>query len=103
MLGYFLMPVFWLTGTLSLDFFLAYLALAFNFGVFISVGSLILEAMELKRFPTPKDLALLMVAAVLENFGYRQLNNIWRIMGWGQFLRGEKGWGRMTRICFKKS
>ena len=102
-LGYFLMPVFWLTGTLSLDFFLAYLALAFNFGVFISVGSLILEEMELKRFPTPKDLALLMVAAVLENFGYRQLNNIWRIMGWWQFLRGEKGWGRMTRIGFQKS
>jgi len=35
--------------------------------------------------------------AVIENFGYRQLNNFWRVKGWWQFLRGDQGWGEMTR------
>ncbi|TIP32099.1 MAG: glycosyltransferase family 2 protein, partial [Mesorhizobium sp.] len=40
---------------------------------------------------------VLTVAAVIENFGYRQLNNFWRVKGWWQFLRGNQGWGEMTR------
>ncbi len=99
-LGYFLMPLFWLTGLLSWELFAAYLAVTFAFGVFISVGSLILEEMELKRFPRSSDLVLLTAAAVLENFGYRQINNLWRVGGWWQFLRKAEGWGEMTRKGF---
>ena len=39
-------------------------------------------------------------AAVAENFGYRQINNAWRLRGWWQFLRKEQGWGQMTRAGF---
>ena len=102
-LGYLLMPLLWATGVLSWEFFLAYLALSFVFGVFISVGSLVLEEIELRRFPEPRHLALLMMAAVLENFGYRQINNFWRIAGWWQFLRRQESWGRMERAGFAKA
>lgn len=101
--GYVLMPIFWLMGVLSWEFFAAYLAISFVFGIFISVSSLILEEMELKRFPSAADLCVLTAVAVLENFGYRQLNNVWRMLGWWQFLRGEKGWGKMTRVGFKET
>ena len=47
-----------------------------------------------------RDLALLAFIAIIENFGYRQLNNVWRVIGWWEFLRKKKGWGTMTRKGF---
>jgi cellulose synthase/poly-beta-1,6-N-acetylglucosamine synthase-like glycosyltransferase len=99
-LGYVLMPLFWLAGVFSLDFFLAYVALFFAFGVFISASSLILEELELKRLTNASELALLLGVAVVENFGYRQLTNVWRVIGWWEFLRGRTAWGEMTRKGF---
>ena len=101
-LGYLLIPVSWYFDLLSLEFFAAYLALAFAWGVTTSVGALVLEEMELKRFPKARHLALLGLVAVLENFGYRQINNLWRVAGYWQFLRGSKEWGRMTRAGFRQ-
>lgn len=102
LLGYLLIPAFWLLGGLGTDYLLAFLALAFVYGVFLSVGALILEEMELRRFPRARDLLLLLVVAVVENFGYRQTNNIWRMVGTWQYLRGTQGWGRMERTGFKR-
>ncbi len=97
-LGYILIPLLWFTGQLSTDYLFAFLALTFVYGVFVSVGSLILEEIELQRFPRAGDLAILTAAAVIENFGYRQLNNVWRLRGYWQFLRGKTDWGAMTRV-----
>ena len=99
-LGYLLIPGFWLAGLLSLEHLLAFLAVSFAFGIAISVGSLCLEEAELRRFPRARDLLILTLAAVLENFGYRQLNNLWRLQGTWQFLRGSHSWGTMTRKGF---
>ena len=99
--GYLLIPLFFLTGLLSLEFFLAYLGMVFAYGVFLSVGALLLEEIELRRYPRPGDLARLTLSAVLENFGYRQLNNVWRILGWWDYLRRKRGWGAMRRKGFE--
>ena len=101
LLGYILIPLLTFTGLLSIDYLLAFLAVSFTFGIAVSVGSLALEEVELKRFPHARDLVLLMFMAILENFGYRQLSNIWRIVGTVEFLRRKKGWGVMTRKGFK--
>ncbi|HWK68374.1 MAG TPA: glycosyltransferase [Rhizobiaceae bacterium] len=100
--GYILMPLFWLMGVLSTEYLLAYTALVFVYGVFVSVASLILEELELKRFPRPRDLAVLTLAAIAENFGYRQINNFWRVKGYWQYLRADNNWGEMTRTGFSK-
>lgn len=104
-LGYILMPMFWLLGILSWPYFLAFTALVFTYGVTVSVCSLILEEAELQRFPRARDLAILTFAAIVENFGYRQINNFWRIKGYWQYLRQDNSWGEMTRtgIAKKKS
>jgi cellulose synthase/poly-beta-1,6-N-acetylglucosamine synthase-like glycosyltransferase len=102
-LGYILMPLFWLLGVLSAEHLLAYTALVFVYGVFISVASLILEEAELKRFPRARDLAILTAVAVLENFGYRQINNFWRIKGYWQYLKQDNSWGEMTRTGFSSN
>ncbi|HEY9217867.1 MAG TPA: glycosyltransferase [Phenylobacterium sp.] len=100
-LGYLLIPAFWALGLLSTDYLLALLALSFVFGVTVSVGALALEESELHRFPDARSLVILTAAAVLENFGYRQLNNLWRLRGTWQFLTGAQGWGTMTRRGFQ--
>jgi cellulose synthase/poly-beta-1,6-N-acetylglucosamine synthase-like glycosyltransferase len=103
MLGYLLVPMFWFLGILSVDYLLAFLALTFAFGIAISTGSLVLEELELRRFPRTRELSLLLAAAILENFGYRQLNNVWRIVGLWQYLRGHTDWGHMARLGFRKA
>jgi cellulose synthase/poly-beta-1,6-N-acetylglucosamine synthase-like glycosyltransferase len=102
-LGYLLIPIFWLLGMLSLEFLLAFTALVFVIGIFISACSLILEEMELKRVPRARDLLILAGVAVIENFGYRQLNNWWRVVGYWEFLRKKRGWGEMKRKGFTAS
>jgi len=101
LLGYILIPLWWSFGALSLDYLLAFLAVTFAFGVALSVGALALEESELHRFPRTRDLMVLTGAAILENLGYRQLNQLWRLQGTLQWLRGAQTWGEMTRKGFK--
>jgi len=98
--GYVLVPLLWGLGLLSVDYLLAFLAVTFTLGIFVSASTLILEEVELRRFPRARDLAILTAIAVAENFGYRQLANFWRLRGWWQFLNKQQGWGTMTRKGF---
>ena len=99
--GYVLVPVLWLAGMLAFDFLLAFLAITFTFGIFVSVTTLILEEFELRRFPRASDLLVLTLVAIVENFGYRQLCNFWRMRGVWQFFRKHEGWGQMPRKGFQ--
>lgn len=102
-IGYLLVPILWLSGMLNFDYMLAFLALTFVSGIFISAGSLALEEISLHRIPKAKDLLRLIGGILIENFGYRQLNNIWRAHGWWEYLRKKKSWGEMTRTGFQSS
>jgi hypothetical protein len=87
---------------LNTPFFLAYMGLLFAFGVFVSVGSLFLEELTTSERTKPRDLLILALVALIENFGYRQLNTLWRLESWYQFLRKKRGWGTMVRAGFTK-
>ena len=103
LLGYILLPAFWYLGIIQWEIMAAFLALTFVFGIFVSVGSLVLEEMELKRFPKAGHLLVLLGIAIIENFGYRQINSFWRIAGFWQYVSGAKSsWGEMTRKGFKR-
>lgn len=99
-LGYVLVPLLWALNLLALPWLLAFLAATFTFGIAISALTLILEEVQLRRFPRARELAMLAFIAVIENLGYRQVSNFWRLKGWWQFLRREQGWGAMTRKGF---
>jgi cellulose synthase/poly-beta-1,6-N-acetylglucosamine synthase-like glycosyltransferase len=101
-LGYVLIPLWAWLHVLSTDYLLAFIAVTFAFGVALSVGALALEESELHRFARARDLLILTGAAILENFGYRQLNQIWRLRGTIDWLKGAQSWGEMTRKGFKK-
>lgn len=100
LVGYTLMPLMWALGILDVEYLIAFFALSIFFGIAISMGALALEEAELRRVSHVSDLLRLAGAAVLENFGYRQLNSWWRLVGFWQWMRGVKSWGEMTRKGF---
>jgi cellulose synthase/poly-beta-1,6-N-acetylglucosamine synthase-like glycosyltransferase len=102
LIGFVAIPVLWYYDVLNNEFLLAFFAVTFVFGMFLSVCSLVLCEMELKNYEKPQHLIILFLAAIVENFGYRQINNIWRLNGWYRFLLKKKGWGSMKRMGFKK-
>ena len=86
----------WLSGTLQPSVFLLFLAVAVLYGLFLTLGSIALEDASLGRHPGWDDLRRLLVAALGENLGYRQLSHLWKLEGFWQLLRkGE--WGTMER------
>ena len=104
MLGYFLLILFVLLGWLDVRYFAAFTAVIFSYGVLISILSLLLEQDEIERFSRPKDLWLVLVTAISENFGFRQICSFWRIRGLVQHFRGmSPTWGKMERRGFKVS
>jgi cellulose synthase/poly-beta-1,6-N-acetylglucosamine synthase-like glycosyltransferase len=99
-LGYFALPLFWYFGVLSIDHLIAFTALVFGLGTFTSIASLLLAEYQLRPYPRLGDLMKLGSAAILENFGYRQLHNFWRLWGWWQYLTAQHSWGEMPRQGF---
>lgn len=97
-IGYvFMIAGFWY-GVVSLRVFLAFMLIAVIFGVLLSISSLLMEEMLFHVYPRIRQLASLLLIAVAENFGYRQLTLLWRLGGLIQWLFGTKThWSRMSR------
>jgi hypothetical protein len=101
--GYVLLPLCWAVGLLANDYFLAYVARGVQ-----------LRHPDERAQPDPRAESCsprspgratwptLAAIAVVENFGYRQLCNLWRVWGWYQYLRKQEGWGPMQRQEFKQ-
>jgi cellulose synthase/poly-beta-1,6-N-acetylglucosamine synthase-like glycosyltransferase len=72
------------------------------FGTMISISAVLLEEFTTRRYAHPLDLASLIVAAFVENFGYRQMNALWRFEGIFDVVRTKKKrvWGKMKRRGF---
>jgi len=56
--------------------------------------------MTFNTYPKIRQLLWLMFALVAENFGYRQLNSVWRMIGLYKWLFKYKSiWGEMLRTA----
>lgn len=96
--GYAFMISAWLLGMVSGEAFWTFILVAFGFGLVLSVSSLLLEEISFHIYPKPGQIAVLLVVVILENFGYRQLNSLWRLWGLLLWMTGSKArWGEMTR------
>ncbi|QYF92479.1 glycosyltransferase family 2 protein [Massilia sp. PAMC28688] len=85
-------------GLVSWDAFALFLFVAIGLGILLSVSGLLLEEMSFHIYPSGRHLLRLGVAVVLENFGYRQLNSWWRLVGLYKWAaQTESTWGTMTR------
>jgi cellulose synthase/poly-beta-1,6-N-acetylglucosamine synthase-like glycosyltransferase len=95
--GYLLVPLLWALGSLSLAFALTFLVIAILYATLVSVLAVLLEDITFRRYPRIRDLGLLILAAIVENLGYRQLTVWWRVRSFWEFWRGDLSWGAMER------
>ena len=98
--GYVSMIVLALCGLVQLDVFLIFLAAAVGMGILLSVNAMLLEELSFGLYSRPAQQLRLFVVAILENFGYRQLNSIWRFSAtirWMFSRRKRHSWGRISR------
>jgi len=65
--------------------------------------SVVLEEISFRRYPGISDIAKLVAASLLENFGYRQLTLLWRLKGTWDYLNGKTAWGKMERKGFARN
>jgi len=71
------------------------------FGILLSTSAVMLDEMTPCRFPNWRHTFTLFAAAVLENFGFRQVLTLWRAQGLWDGIRGKKtSWGVMVRRGF---
>jgi len=96
--GYVLVVVGFMMGFVSVEVSLLFLLVAISLGILLSVSAVLLEEISFHVYPKPRHVLLLFLAAIAENFGYRQLNSLWRLIGLVKWLRGGKAqWGEMSR------
>ena len=75
-----------------------FLLLALSLGMLLSICAIMLEEFSFPMYRKPRELALLYAAALLENFGYRQLTVWWRLKGFFRWVTGRRHtWETITR------
>ncbi|MFA5833808.1 MAG: glycosyltransferase [Bacteroidota bacterium] len=89
-------------GMVNLEIFTLFFVVSVIYGVMFSISSVILEEISFHRYPRTRDLLKLLLLAVIENFGYRQITVWWRMKAFWDYARGVQSWGAMTRVGFKK-
>ena len=99
--GYFVTVIGFLLGLISLKVALLFFIVSVVFGILLSVSALLLEELTMRRYPSVRDLLKLLLAAVVENLGFRQLMTLWRAQGLIDGLRKKQGWGAMERKGFQ--
>jgi cellulose synthase/poly-beta-1,6-N-acetylglucosamine synthase-like glycosyltransferase len=88
-------------GYLNWKYFGTMIAVSVLFGVAVTLVAVLLNDVAMRRYMGRKDLVLLVAVAILESFGYRQLNSLWGCLGTVQALTGKGGWGPMKRRAFR--
>ena len=95
--GYLFIVASALTGRLNVTFAVLFIVLAVLFGMLLSQVAVGIETLLLARYPRVRDRAILVLAAFLESFGYRQILTFERAKAMFQVQRKRGKWGEMTR------
>lgn len=115
LLGYLAIPALYAAGYLSLQYLILFLMLSVAYGALVSVSAVVTgawsermgpirpQARSLLQYRDRRDILILLVYAVLENLGYRQINLWWRIRGLWDYYFGKRGWEKFERKGFRKT
>lgn len=97
-LGYLFFFITMYLGVISQAAFIAFLLAAVGLGILLSVSAILLEEMTFQVYKKKRYILMLLLGAVIENIGYRQLNSIWRLIGFIKFsFKTRREWGKMHR------
>jgi cellulose synthase/poly-beta-1,6-N-acetylglucosamine synthase-like glycosyltransferase len=95
--GYFTIILAIVLGALSQRFFIQFLLFGYAFATLISVGSVLLEEMNYRRYASWREATWLLVYCLFEHIPYRQMTIAWRLRGIWEYLRGDLSWHQVTR------
>lgn len=88
-------------GVVDVGSLALFLLVTYGYAIVVTLAAMAVEELSFHRYPRWRDLGATLLAAVVENFGYRQLIAWWRLEGLVAGLRGGKPeWGTMTRQGF---
>jgi cellulose synthase/poly-beta-1,6-N-acetylglucosamine synthase-like glycosyltransferase len=88
-------------GMLNTTAAVLYALAALGYGVLLSIVAIVVDDMTYKTYRRWADLGALVLAAFVENLGFRQLHAFWRLRGLWSGLRGSNAaWGEMPRVGF---
>jgi cellulose synthase/poly-beta-1,6-N-acetylglucosamine synthase-like glycosyltransferase len=91
----------------------AFLLASLGYGVLVNVSAVLVGAWRFRYgladrlsthllpFSRRREVLILLIYAVLENFGYRQLTLYWRLRGRWDAWRGKNGWEKFARVGFR--
>ena len=99
--SFIVMPVAFAFGLVDPAIMAAFAVVAILLGVLLSVAALALEEFSFRRHGRGRDAIRMLVYAVLENFGFRQLVDFWRLQALWDLARRKNGWGDMKRKGFE--
>lgn len=98
LIGYLVMFGGFAVGAVSYTAMAVFLLVSIGMGILLSVNGLLLETLSFRVYTRRRDMLRLFLMAVLENFGYRQFNTLWRVRGMWQWMsRSQHKWGAMRR------
>ena len=83
-------------GAIGLPLFLLLFTATVLLGLLVSVSSMLIAEHRRDYFPLP-DKLLLVLYALLENFGFRQLLSLLRVRGFLRMIARIGGWGQLER------
>lgn len=98
--GYVVFPIFYFNNLIEWKVFILFYVFSTFLGVLISLSAVFLEVMTFNRYKKIKDIMKLFIFAIFENFGYRQLTLIFRLIGIKQYMKKDTAWGEMRRRKF---
>jgi cellulose synthase/poly-beta-1,6-N-acetylglucosamine synthase-like glycosyltransferase len=87
-------------GAINTSFALLFVLVAWSYGMLLSIWAVVLEEASFRRYRRASDLARLILYAMLETFGYRQLTVWWRLRAFVTVWKHTRRWGDMTRKGF---
>ncbi|AHM57123.1 poly-beta-1,6-N-acetyl-D-glucosamine synthase IcaA [Peptoclostridium acidaminophilum DSM 3953] len=100
-IGYIMLAISIYMGFLSEKFIYIFL-MAFLFGILFSFSAIFFEQISYKRYNGIREILLLFLFSLLEQFLYRQLTVFWRIKAFWNYKKGSKQWGTIQRKSFEQ-
>ncbi len=98
--GYLFIPISWLLGVVNVWFMVSFFLVAVLYGTILSVGALLLEENTFRKYPDLKQLLRLFFFSFVDNFGYRQVNTIYKVEAMFGFRKNKSRWGELQRKRF---
>jgi cellulose synthase/poly-beta-1,6-N-acetylglucosamine synthase-like glycosyltransferase len=101
LIGYVILLISYWFNLINLNFFWLFIGISWGFTTILSFTTIILEELTFNRYPSFKQMMQMLVFAILENFGYRQMTVFWRVKAFFKPKKGGRKWIDLKRRGFK--